>query len=183
MGRGTKFTELLKECMADALLQLMTEKSFEKISFQEIALRAGVGRSSWFRNFSSKEEALCFKLVQLWNRWEEQHGLDKCSRYTIENVAAYFAFNYSIRDSLKTIYAAQCHSCVYDAFYQVVLPQSGAGVAETYEIRFYTLGLYGLLSEWVGRDFQESPEEMADIFNRIVSQSAPSDATYLEKRS
>lgn len=182
MGRGTRFTELLKECMADALLCLMQEKPLDKITFQEIVSQAGVGRSSWFRNFNSKEEALSFKLIQLWKRWTAGHGLADCERYMLENAAAFFDFNYSIRDTLKTIYNAQCSSCVYDAFYTVTRPQQDAGMAELYEIRFYTLGLYGLLSEWAGHDFEASPGEMTRMFYQIVRQSEPSSASYLEKR-
>lgn len=183
MGRGGKFTEILKESMADALLHLMREKPLERITFREIAAEAGVGRASWFRNFSSKEEALSFKLVRLWKRWAAEQGLTACDHYTIDNAAVFFEFNFSIRDTLRLIYQAQCSSCVYDAFYCLTCPQPGAGSHALYEIRFYTLGLYGLLSEWVSRDFQESPSEMTRIFYQIMRQPAPSSASFLEKRS
>ena len=42
MGRGTKTTEFLKECLADALIKLMREKDFDKIAVKEIADTAGV---------------------------------------------------------------------------------------------------------------------------------------------
>ena len=66
MARGNKTTEFLKECLSDALIQLMREKDFEKISIKEIADTAGVGRATWFRNYTSKNEALTFKFVQVW---------------------------------------------------------------------------------------------------------------------
>ena len=68
MARGSKTTEFLKECLSDALIRLMREKKIEKISVKEIADTAGVGRATWFRNYTSKSEALTFKLVQVWNR-------------------------------------------------------------------------------------------------------------------
>ena len=30
--------------------------------------------------------------------------------------------------------------------------------------RFYSFGLYGLLEEWIKRDYAESPKEMANMF-------------------
>lgn len=57
MGRGNKTTEFLKECLSDALIRLMREKGFDKISIKEIADTAGVGRATWFRNYTSKSEA------------------------------------------------------------------------------------------------------------------------------
>jgi len=183
MGRGGMFTEILKECMADALLRLMREKPLDRITFREIAAEAGVGRASWFRNFSSKEEALSFKLVRLWKRWAAEQGFSAWDHYTIENAGLFFQFNFSIRETLRLIYRAQCSSCVYDAFYRLTCPQPDAGPHALYEIRFYTLGLYGLLSEWAARDFQETPEEMTEIFTRIMRQPAPSSASFLEKRN
>lgn len=65
MGSNAKTTDFLKECMADALLSAMKEKPFSKITINEIADAAGVNRSTWFRNFSDKNEAITFKLIQL----------------------------------------------------------------------------------------------------------------------
>ena len=52
MGQNAKATDFLKECMADALIQKMQEKPFEKVTVNEIADLAGVNRSTWFRNVS-----------------------------------------------------------------------------------------------------------------------------------
>lgn len=38
----------------------------------------------------------------------------------------------------------------------------------TYREKFYAHGLYGLLDEWIKRDFRETPEEMAETLRRIV---------------
>ena len=57
MGRRPGLTAFLKECMSDALLALMSRKPLAKITVDEIAATAGVNRSTWFRNFGSKEEA------------------------------------------------------------------------------------------------------------------------------
>ena len=45
MGQNAKATDFLKECMADALIQKMQEKPFEKVTVNEIADLAGVNRS------------------------------------------------------------------------------------------------------------------------------------------
>lgn len=60
-------SEDLKECLADALLQLIVSKPMEKITIDELAEKAGVGRVTYFRAFHSKQEVLTFKIVRLWN--------------------------------------------------------------------------------------------------------------------
>ena len=106
MGRGTKTTEFLKECLSDALIRLMREKPFDKISINEMAEEAGVNRSTWFRNFTSKNEVLTFKFVQSWNRWADERAIAVRNRFTLDNAKDFFQFNYEIKHILQVVYAA-----------------------------------------------------------------------------
>ena len=168
MGASPKTTEFLKECMADALLRVMKEKSFPKITVNEIAETAGVNRSTWFRNFSDKNEAITFKLIRLWDRWADEHGIKERRCYTLDNAADFFAFNYSIKELLSEIYREELQACVYNAFYQVMMPQYGADPAECYEARFYSFGLFGFLDEWIKRGFYETAEQITELFRNMM---------------
>ena len=168
MGASPKTTDFLKECMADALLQAMKEKPFSKITVNEITDAAGVNRSTWFRNFSDKNEAITFKLIRLWDRWADEHGMKERRRYTLDNAEDFFAFNYSIKDLLSEIYREELQACVYNAFYRVMMPQYGADPAECYEARFYSYGLFGFLDEWIKRGFYETPEQITQLFQKIM---------------
>ena len=171
MGASPRTSDLLKECMADALLHAMKEKSFEKITVTEITEAAGVNRSTWFRNFESKDEALTFKLVLLWYQWAGEHGMRDCRRYTAENVEDFFAFNASIQPVLETIYHAEQLPCVYDAFCHVMSAKSETTPAQAYEARFYSYGLFGLLDEWIGRGFCETPQQLAEMLREMMPAS------------
>lgn len=168
MARGNKTTEFLKECLSDALIQLMREKDFEKISIKEIADTAGVGRATWFRNYTSKNEALTFKFVQVWKRWADEHAIAVRDRFDLANAKNFFQFNYEIKHILEIIYTSNMQSAIYDAFYQVMMPQYGANAKECYQARFYSYGLFGLLDEWIKRGFKESVEEMVIFFYQII---------------
>lgn len=65
---------------------------------------------------------------------------------------------------MTTIYRARVQSAVYDAFYEILRPQYGADAYECYTSRFYSYGLFGLLVEWIKRDYHETPEEMTELF-------------------
>ena len=168
MGGNLRTTEFLKECLADALIKLLKEKPIEKITIPEIAKLSGVGRTTYFRNFSSKNEMLTFKLVQLWRRWAEEHELIVRNDFSLNNALSFFQFNYSIKNLLELIYERNLQNVVYDAFYIVMMPQLGINVSECYKSRFYSYGLFGLLDEWIKRGFYESPEEMTEFVNHIV---------------
>lgn len=168
MGNNAKTTQFLKECMADALINLMSRKSVSDITIDEIAVSAGVHRSTWFRNFTSKSEAITFKLTTLWFRWADKHDIEVQTRYDISNAQDFFLFNYEIREIIVIIYNAKMQSAIFEAFYTVMTTQYGANAKECYEARFYSYGLFGLLDEWVRRGFCETHEEMAEIFHKMM---------------
>lgn len=168
MGRNMRSTVFLKECMADALLQLMLKKDFARITVNEIADAAGVNRSTWFRNFPDKHEALTFKLILLWERWAVNQGMG-VRQYHVEDAPYFFRFIYENQDIFRLIYQSQAQSVVYDAFYRIMMAQADKDIYQRYNSRFYSFGLFGLLNEWVQREFSESPEDMSLLFERIIS--------------
>ncbi len=179
MGKNSKTTEFLKECMADALICLLQEKPLDKISAAEITERAGVGRATWFRHFSSKEEAVTFKLLRLWEHWAEAHDLGGRRRYSVDNAIYFFRFNYEIRDLHTVIYRVGLYSAIYDAFYSILMPMldSGGDTAQArYEGKFFSYGLFGLLDEWIKNGFRESPRELAHLYRRAITGSLHSAA-------
>lgn len=89
-------------------------------------------------------------------------------RYTLDNAEDFFAFNYSIKELLSEIYKEELQTCVYNAFYQVMMPQYGADPAECYEARFYSYGLFGFLDEWIKRGFYETPEQITELFRKMM---------------
>ena len=162
MGASPETTAFLKECLADALIQLLETKPLEKITIPEIASLAGVGRTTYFRNFSSKEEMLTFKIIRLWERWAEEHKVKIRRRYSVDNALTFFEFNYSIRPLLMLLYRRNLQSALFATFYSYMVPQ-GDSPMEIYKNSFYSYGLFGLLDEWIMRGFAETPEQMAEL--------------------
>ena len=58
MERVKRKESLFVESVVEGLWGLLEDKSFEKISVSELVERAGIGRVSFYRNFSNKEEVL-----------------------------------------------------------------------------------------------------------------------------
>ena len=167
MGANPKTTAFLKECLADALIQLLETKPIEKITIPEIAGLAGVGRTTYFRNFNSKEEMLSFKLLVLWDRWVEVHQVRTRRRYSAENALAFFQFNYSIRALLVLMYNRGLQSSLYRAFSLYWMPLNDADPREYYISSAYSYGIFGILDAWIVRGFRETAEQMAEIVREI----------------
>ncbi len=161
----------IKDKMADALLELMQTTSFEKITADSIAAKAGVGRATWFRNFNSKNEAITYKLVQLWTNWTKANNIDQQGRYSLYIAKDFFKFNYEIRGIHDLIYSEGLQAALYDAFCQVMLPHSPVEAEDCYESKVYSYGLFGLLDEWIKRHYMGSPEEMAEKFLSLLGKT------------
>lgn len=168
MRRKNTSTVFLKECIGDALIRLMEEKPFEKITITEMTVLAGVGRATYFRNFSSKSDVLVFKLISMWDQFAQEHGLTQSCKYSMDSAEYLFEFSFQIRDLQKLIYNANLQSALYDAFYQVMVPPDGASTISLYRNRFFSYGLFGLLDEWIRRGYRESPKEMAWIIKEHI---------------
>ncbi|MCR5272948.1 MAG: TetR/AcrR family transcriptional regulator [Lachnospiraceae bacterium] len=50
--------KITKECLQMALVALMQQKSYDRISISELVKKAGVSRTSFYRNYSSKEDII-----------------------------------------------------------------------------------------------------------------------------
>lgn len=167
MGASPKTTAFLKECLADALIKLLESKPVEKITIPEIAELAGVGRTTYFRNFSSKEEVLSFKLIILWERWTEEKSIEKKKSFNTENALTFFQFNYSIKPLLELLFRQNLQSALFRSFYEYMMPDHSADPVDSYTSSFYSYGLFGLLDEWISRGFAETPEQMNEIVLKL----------------
>lgn len=168
MSRIEQNGEYLKECMADALLMLMDQKPIEKITVREIVTKAGVGRTTWFRHFSSKNKAIIYKLSLLWKQWAEENNLQKRNAFSLDNTYAFFSFILRIRDIIDVIYKNNKMDVLFDTLYNVIERGVNPGTLACYEHSFYVYGLFGLANEWKRRGYKESPEEIAKLLPEIV---------------
>ena len=133
----------------------------ESITISDIVDLSGVGRTTYFRNFSSKQEMISFRLVLYWKRWCDEQSLVERKNFLLDNALSFFKFNYSIRDVLSVLYERNLQSTVYDAFNMEMIPEDTNDAFQCYKSRFYAYGLFGLLDQWIKRDFSDSPEDMA----------------------
>ena len=105
MGRKKNSSDFLKECIADALFILLRTKSIESITVREITELANVSRITYYRNFTSKENVIEFKLDKLMTEWiEKQPQKESVSAHELS--IRFFQFFYSIRDIVQTLIRA-----------------------------------------------------------------------------
>ena len=159
MKRTQRTSDFLKECIADSLLRLLRTKPLEAITIREITELANVSRVTYYRNFTSKEEVIEFKLDKLMTDWIEHEK-------TIRNTSAcelairFFQFFYSIRDIVQTLIQAKLSLLLLNALIIRFGDVFTQDCAEYYRQIFISFGLCGVILTWMDTGMNESPEEM-----------------------
>ncbi len=162
MKRTQRTSDFLKECIADSLLRLLRTKPLEAITIREITELANVSRVTYYRNFTSKEEVIEFKLDKLMTDWIEHEK-------TIRNTSAcelairFFQFFYSIRDIVQTLIQSKLSLLLLNALIIRFGDVFTQDCAEYYRQIFISFGLCGVILTWMDTGMNESPEEMGKI--------------------
>lgn len=167
-----------KKELANALLQLMNQKSFSKITITEIAEHALLDRRTFYRHFQSKAAIItyyCDELCLLYvKRLEEEPSID-----TGKIVALYFSFWYDHQLFIQSLIKNKLQFYILKMFDRYLLRirslYSGktisfeSSVLQTYALAFNVGGLFNALIVWAENDFKETPKEMEKIMLQAFS--------------
>lgn len=165
MRRKNTTHEMMMGYMAIALLELMAEKDYNKISIGEIAKRAGVDRSSYYRHFKSKEDIISFFFDEILK--ESLDGFTNLSSidFTIYIHSIYMAF-FNYKKELLLIHSAKLSFLLLEVlskrfhFNEYAI---NAPLSKQYELSYTIGGIYNNLIFWMNRNMTETPDEMTEI--------------------
>ena len=185
MARQARTTESLKERIADALLELLAEKPFAEVSVSEITDRADVGRATYYRHFSTKEDVLLFKFQTIFEdlpvpdpHKPHQHRSGfrpPKNREVIEKYfAAYLQHLEENRDVLKRIYDAQLDYALFLYLYRDnVAALQNATTLDRYRAALHSASAFAIVDQWITSDFHESAEELAHLLAKQLFDHRP----------
>ena len=153
----------VRERLLTTLLDMMRTQPFDAISVSDLAHTSGVGRASFYRNYTSKEDILqqeSARLMRVWGgnlqgKMPEEYGIALISLldFLKANRAFYLA-----------LYDAKMERVVEEAIVsQFHAPESAPNeVAYRFHSLAYTL--FGWVDAWIRRGMQESGAELAQMF-------------------
>ncbi|MGL4972910.1 MAG: TetR/AcrR family transcriptional regulator [Culicoidibacterales bacterium] len=157
--------EFLKECVADSLLQLLQHKKIEEITVTEITERANVGRATYYRNFTSKESIIVFKLRYVMEQWAQaKTGQFHLEEPNYELTLEFMRFFYRNREMLQALYQNHLLYLLIQAFYELAEQDSKTNKQiNPFVQAFHTFGIFGIIYEWVHTGMEERPEVVTEI--------------------
>ena len=152
------------EHITESLLKLLKEKPMQEISISEIVDTAGVGRTSFYRNYGTKEDVVKKHIVALIEKWDQDYmasGKDS-------NAELYGSLFKHLKDNAD-FYLLLKERNLMHLFLEVFLERNGPKSEYenmwAYTTAFITYGTYGWIEEWINRGMQESAETMADLLS------------------
>lgn len=161
--------ETVREAMGIALLQLMENNPIQTITISEIATVAGVSRSSFYRNYESKEALLQDYITMLY-RIEFPKGQQVPPSPRSEDMLEYLLPRFRFVKEHSSIYRILHRQNMLELFFQ----QREASLVrllygEEYQMSPYHRAMIsgacaGLVRCWVENDFRESEETVAALF-------------------
>lgn len=162
MEKVKRKESLFVESVIDALWDLLHNKAFEKISVSELVERAGVGRVTFYRNFSNKEEVLkrSFNLdLQTWLTEREVDLSDWTDAHLLLALRQFFDFWYLEQDKIRLLTANHLDYIleeVLDDYFKDSLGQ----LTDDFHLQFIVGGFFRVLKTWVAGGCKESPDDI-----------------------
>ncbi|GAA3240691.1 TetR/AcrR family transcriptional regulator [Nonomuraea helvata] len=168
-----------RELLRRALVELILEKGYDRITVQDIIDRADIGRSTFYAHYTDKDDLLLSNLEELASAFEEHMERHFASRAEPNPVLAAFQHADRQRDLYKAlagkrgaeVMRAGLHSRIKEAMTRQIpefLPHRDSAVPVDVAMEFLLTSLLGLLVWWLDNDVPYTAEEMADMYMRLI---------------
>ena len=172
-----------RRLLIEALIALIMEKGYSKITVQDILDRADIGRSTFYAHFRDREALLvaCFDNV----RDELRAEIDAMTPgASLPDPARPAAAIFAHAQRRRPVYRALCgkqggaivlghlHGLVRGLLQEHLQPHlAAAGSDMPVEVvaEFYASATIGLLSWWVDRDFPYEPSHLTQMYRRLAT--------------
>lgn len=169
-----------RDALGDALVALMQEKPFDTITVQDVLDRAKVGRSTFYAHYSDKDDLLMSDAEEFFESLSMALSMrgDKSDR--VFPVREFFSHITEAKPFVDALMASgKFHDnmeLAHGVFARGIerrlteLPRGqGIPAAERPAIAFAHAGaLLSLLTWWVDRGMRQPPEEMDQLFHKMV---------------
>ena len=167
-NENNRFT---KECIYEALWELIKHQDYNTITITQIANKAGVSRNAIYRNFESKDDIIRKRLLKCYHSFTRiinhlQQGVSREEYVTI--VCEYLCRHREISEPLVK---ANLTEFLLESFAYIKGTYNTDTETEYYE-NYRIGGAIFVYLTWISKGCQETPKQLADIVNHICSSPA-----------
>lgn len=173
--RAIRSSELIYEGLASR----MREQDFTTITVTDLVEAAGVGRTTFYRNFDEIEDVLLMRrdqvfagLVDYLQAYRQDHAADSRANI-LKPILRYF---YLHSELIELLMMAKRVDMVQEAFRRLLEPLKAMvgtlyGVEAEYVEYIFAIrtgGITNILIHWIETGKQQAPDELADKLNAMM---------------
>jgi len=154
-----------------ALLGLIAERGYDKVTVQDVLDRADVGRSTFYAHFRDKDAlfASCFDDLREDLQRELDHTVEH-PRNATRPLVVIFEHAYRNQAVYRAVGVAHLHGLIHDALLDHIGEQRVRQPAEIVA-EYHASALVGVLGWWVRSGFPYGPAEMSRICMEVTQPS------------
>lgn len=153
----------VRDRVTETLLQMMRERDYQTISISELVQEAGVSRSSFYRNFTDKDDVVRKHLKMLIRDWESAFSITPNQDFS-DSLLRHF---YQNRDFYLLLYRSGLSWMLFENIKSAcgVKPESPHILA--YGAASIAGAIFGWADEWISRGMKETPDELKILAEKI----------------
>jgi len=162
-----------KDKIVQSLIELMKTNKFEEITVKDISRLAKVNRSTYYRNFKSKEDIIKYKLESIMDEYLEE--FENKQNKTKENYIQTILETFLKHEEFLKIIHKQNQSYILQKVLVNYFNDSlkDTSKKERYQIYYHIGGIYNFTICWIENDMKDNPESLAKIGDEITSNIEP----------
>ena len=173
-----------RQLIREALIDLMMEKQYEKITIQDIIDRANIGRATFYNHYQDKNDLLLRGVAELSNQNENEETLhlpkkDNMTHDTIRTAGMFrhsqenqrlhqVMFKRSQENLIQEQVATILQANVAMQLKRLTQDERPSDVPADVIIQFISGGLLTLIRWWHDQNFPYTPEEMDAYFQQMI---------------
>ena len=153
-----------RNCLSQALIELLQEHEYEDISIQDIVDKAGFSRMAYYRNFKNKDEVIDYALDNVFDSFVKESNLS-FKRMGIENFIETL-FKWFATDEIVNLTRLLIKRHLISHMYTQFIKRAQGGFVPNqshYVYDYIAGGIFAVFISWIMGDLKESPEEMAKL--------------------
>lgn len=155
------------EHLTEALFRLLKEKPISEISINELCAQANVGRASFYRNFTGREDVLKKWLDKVTDEFVSDSAISLEKDSSPEYFAKLLAHMMQYREICSILYNAGLIQLLKDEFDRRFL-LSYREVYGEFKACFLSGGIFNIILLWLTGGCRETPEEIAGRLGEIL---------------
>ena len=159
-----------KECIYEALWELLLQYPYDSIKITQIAKKAGVSRNAIYRNFESKDDIIKKRLLDTYHDFIKLINTTKISSFE-EYITLVFEHLCSKKDIATTLIKADLSMFLLESF-SYVKGRYNTNTKNEYYENYRIGGALFVYLTWILTGCKETPEQLSNIVIHICTTPA-----------